>query len=126
MVPLDSTFDPDWTSIVQIDNTILYPPTLETQPAHFKYEWPVPPTPKIKVEPALYKASSINETFDVNIVIENLAEEWKVFAIQFALVYNTSVLEYQDFTNGSFLEEFANNGETIKYVVTWDYHGVDP
>ncbi|MCL6579220.1 MAG: hypothetical protein K6T73_07520 [Candidatus Bathyarchaeota archaeon] len=117
-------FDPDWTSLYYHPTGSEIP---ETEPAYFEYNWSPLPTPTLKVEPPTYNAYRLNETFDINILIADLDEEWHLIAIQFALVYNTSIFEFVQWQNGTYLDGFVNEaeGESIIYFASSDYHG-DP
>ena len=67
-----------------------------------------PPTPELKVEPNTYSATGLNETFDVNVDIDNLEESWRMVSVQFRLCYNTRFLEVVNVAEGSFMKQFPN------------------
>jgi len=116
-------FDPDWTALyIGIEGEKLIPQLI---PAYFEYSWPVPPTPLLKIEPPSCAVYKINGTFNINITINNLDAEWRLISVQFALYYNTTLFEFAGWQNGTFLDNFANNGELVIYAVESDFHG-DP
>lgn len=59
----------------------------------------------LKVEPTTYQAKHINETFSINVTINNLSEDWKMVSVQFRLSYNSSLLEVLDVTEGPFMNQ---------------------
>jgi hypothetical protein len=116
------TFDPGWTAVYYHPSGQEVPPFT---PAYFEYSWPIPPTPLLKIEPPSYTAYTLNEIFNISITINNLDAEWELIAIQFALYYNTTIFEFVHWQNGTFLNDFVNNGESILYFHFGDFHG-DP
>ena len=68
----------------------------------------------IKVEPPTYQAKRLNETFSVNITINDLSVCWRVIGIQFKLNYNDTLLEVVDVIEGPFMKQF---GDTLFYWV---------
>jgi penicillin amidase len=67
--------------------------------------------PTMKVEPPVYTAHLLNETFSINITINNLGQNWKVVALQFRLCYNTTLLQFASATEGAFLKDARWNLE---------------
>ena len=63
--------------------------------------------PTIKVEPASFTApmSYVNETFSINITINDVDAALKVIGVQFRLRYNETLLEVVDVVEGSFLAD---------------------
>ena len=68
----------------------------------------VGPLAILKVEPSLYTAKRLNETFAVNVTISNLWEGWEIVGIQFRLSYNNTLLEVVNVTAGPFMEQFGD------------------
>ena len=93
-----------------VSDYVLYDPWLE-------YSWPAPP-PTMKVEPSVYTAKFINETFSINITINNLSIGWKAVTLQFGVTYNSTMLEVVSVTEGSFLQQFGDTS----FVYAVDYH----
>jgi PKD repeat protein len=48
----------------------------------------------------------LSEEFEIDIAIKHLAEDWRLFGIQFNLAYDTSLLEVVNASSGPFLESF--------------------
>jgi len=67
----------------------------------------IAPLPILKVEPAVYEAMRRNETFQVNITINNLYAGWEVVGVEFKLGYDPSLLEMVNVTEGPFMQSFA-------------------
>jgi len=63
------------------------------------------PPPELRVEPTTYEATYPNETFDINITINNLDASWKTVSVQFRLCYNATLLEVVDVQEGPFLKD---------------------
>ena len=79
----------------------------ETIDGYYKLIRPPLTPPLLKVEPATYKATQRNETFEVNVTINNLDALWEVVGIQFTLGYDPDLLELVDVTEGPFLPPFG-------------------
>jgi len=82
--------------------------------------------PTIKVEPAIgpSKVLFANETFQVNVTMNNLSEDWQVEGVQFSLRYNTTLIDFVNATEGPFFAQFvvATGQETIfAYALDDDY-----
>ncbi len=77
----------------------------------------MPITLALTVEPAIYHATSINETFSVSINIHNVTDTMKLVGFELRLGYNSTLLDVVQVTNGSFLETFAAspNGGMLYY-----------
>ena len=101
----------------RVSDYALYYPWLD-------YPWPLP-RPLLKVEPLAYHAKYLNETFDVNITVNNLSSSLKLVGFEFKLRYNTTLLEVVEVINGTFLESFASppNGGTLYFgpIIRDDY-----
>ena len=100
-----------------------------TEDGYFKLDWTPPTTkPYLSVEPDSYVASHLNETFDINITINNLEEGWELIELEFKLGFNGTLLEALAVDNGTFFESFAgppNGGVLYTNVVEFDYVHVD-
>jgi hypothetical protein len=66
--------------------------------------------PSLEVVPKIYTADHINETFNINIDIKDLLEEWNLIGAELKLGYNSSLLEVESVTEGPFLQSFAPYG----------------
>jgi hypothetical protein len=62
------------------------------------------------VEPSNYQALRLNETFSVNITMNNLSIGWRTVGIQFRLQFNSTLLEVVSVTEGPFMKQ---RGETL-------------
>jgi len=94
----------------RVSDYVLYDPWLE-------YSWPAPP-PTLKVEPSNCTAKFLNQTFSINVTINNLSVGWKVVAVQFGLTYNATMLEVVNVSEGPFLKEAGDT--SFVYIV--DHH----
>ena len=67
--------------------------------------------PTIKVEPTSITAptSYVNETFSINVTINDVDVALKIIAVQFRLRYNTTLLEVVDVVEGPFLADINND-----------------
>lgn len=63
------------------------------------------PLPKLIVEPSIYSATHLGETFDISITISNLDSDWKMVAVQFRLCYTDALLEVVDVAEGPFMKD---------------------
>jgi len=64
--------------------------------------------PTIKVEPPSYTAKFINETFSVNITMNDLNIGWKAVAVQVGIPYNTSLVKLVSVVEGPFLKKYGD------------------
>jgi hypothetical protein len=64
----------------------------------------------MKVEPSLIQVQRLDKTFQVNVTINDLWEGWRAVGVQFRLLYNDTLLEIVNVTEGPFLESFACTG----------------
>jgi hypothetical protein len=73
--------------------------------------------PFIGIEPAVYHAKAVNETFSINVTIGNVVDTKQLGGFGFRLYYDTTVLSVVSVKNGSFLDRFAGpvppNGGTM-------------
>ena len=90
------------------DNTKAYPTMIKLNP---------PVTLVMKVEPPAIHAKALNETFKVNITINNVTPDMQLIGFEFRLRYNTTLLEVVQVSNGSFLEAYSGspNGGMLYY-----------
>jgi hypothetical protein len=90
------------------DNTKSYPQLIKLMP---------PITLLMKVEPPNIHAKSLNQTFQVNVTLNNVAPDMQLTSFEFKLQFNTTMLDIINLTNGSFLEAYAlpPNGGVLYY-----------
>jgi hypothetical protein len=90
------------------DNTLPYPQLIKLMP---------PITLLMKVDPSAIHAKTLNQTFQVNITLNNVTPDMHLVGFEFTLQYNATLLEITGMTNGSFLQGFAGppNGGTLYY-----------
>jgi hypothetical protein len=85
-------------------------------------------TPTLKVEPAIVpdKILFVNETFKVNITMNNLSEDWHVPGAQVVLSFNTTLIQVVDVTEGTFFSGFkhATQFTVSGYFVEGSYVGL--
>jgi len=60
-----------------------------------------------KVEPTTYVATCKNETFQINVTINDVLNVSKLVGAEFKLRYDTTLLSVENVTEGSFMESFA-------------------
>lgn len=88
---------------------------------YYEYIWPSPTTlPYLEVRPSLVQGSALGTPVDVEVWVRNLNASWEVVGVQFAMPYNTTLVEFAGFVNGSFMESAANGGETVFSVAQGD------
>jgi hypothetical protein len=87
----------EWTFILNNDLAIV--PTDKIN-AHYHYDWVAPPPPHLAVvggvsgyyEFGPYPPSVINQTFNVDIYVEDLNPDWWLHSIDLCLCYNTTLI----------------------------------
>ena len=82
-------------------------------------------TPKITLEPTLYQAQKIGETFNITARISDLEATDETIGIQFRVTYNDTILEALGATEGSFLQQF-NNTVDPPYTFFMNFIDNDP
>lgn len=83
-----------------------------------------PEEPVIEVDPEKVTVHRAGDTFEIKIVVKNLASQLNVIGIQFSLVYDTSIMEFIGYLNGTFLNGFVNEGEQgVLYTEKHDFLG---
>jgi len=99
------------------------PATLED--GYYEYLRPLPPYPYLEVKPSVYNATALGEDVTIDIWVGNVTEEWNITGFQLVLGFNATLLDPVNYTAGTFMEGFANDGETILYIDGHDFIG-DP
>ncbi len=61
--------------------------------------------PKLSVDPGIYRATHLGETFNISVTIGSLDSDWRVVAVQFRLCYNSTLLEVVGVTEGPFMKD---------------------
>jgi hypothetical protein len=64
--------------------------------------------PLLSVEPALYTAHHVGETFDINITINDLDAQWNMTYAEFKLLFDNNSLQFLDVVEGDFLNHFGS------------------
>jgi len=64
--------------------------------------------PTLAVNPSLYTASHVGQSFPIEVTIADLAEEWQLTYVEFKLTYNENFLGVQSVTEGSFMSGFGS------------------
>jgi hypothetical protein len=70
------------------------------------------PETLMKVEPSLIQVQRLDKTFQVNVTINDLWEGWRTVGVQFRLLYNDTLLEVVNVTEGPFMQD-----------ARWNLHG---
>jgi len=92
---------------------------------YYEIFWVVPPAPSIYVSPSVYKATRLDEDVKIDVYVRDVAPAWEIIGFQFVLRFNQTLIEPTGYDAGTFMEGFANNGESVLYVVQHDFIG-DP
>jgi PKD repeat protein len=82
-------------------------------------------TPWIFIEESLYKASRINETFNVTVRIANVEASQKVIGVQFRVTYDQNLLEALSVVEGPFMQQFNSTAQP-PYTYFMSFIEVDP
>ncbi len=115
------TFDAVDTYLLDPDmSNIAFTP----EPGTYEIFW-APPSeiPYYQVVPAEIKAGYLGQIVTFNVYVKNVAAAWEIIGFQFALRFNATLLEPVDYTAGTFMEGFANDGEWVLYADGHDYIG---
>jgi len=81
--------------------------------------------PVLKIEPSLYEASKIGETFNISVNIYNLQTSHRLTGVQFRVKYNSTLVEPLKTYEGQFLSQF-NNTDKPPYTYFIVYIEDDP
>ncbi len=92
---------------------------------YYQYTYPLPPYPYLAINPSVIKAKQLYHEVTIEIWVGNVSEEWQLVGFQFVLGFNTTLLEPINYTAGTFVEAFVNDGESMFYVDGHDFMG-DP
>lgn len=63
----------------------------------------------MKLSPPIYKAKRLNETFSINVTMNDLKAYWKTVAVQFRVTYNSKLLKVVNVTEGPFMKQTGKN-----------------
>jgi len=77
-------------------------------PKNCEYTYNPLPVSTLAVTPSEYIASHVGETFDVNVTLNNLDEQWNMIYAEFKLEYNNNYLQVLNVTEGNFLNQFGD------------------
>jgi len=110
------------------EDTYLNDPDMLPIPAtlvdgYYEYTWPSPPLPYLEVRPSIYNATELGKDVAIEIWVHNVSEDWEIIGLQFALRFNASLLDPMSVEAGTFMEAFANDGESVIYAEGHDYMG---
>jgi hypothetical protein len=115
------TFDPTET---YLNDHEMAPIAWSPAPGHYEIFWAVPTDyPYYVVSPSEYKADVLGQDVKIDIMVENVDAAWEIIGFQFILRFNATLLEPDNYTAGTFMEGFANDGETIIYAEGHDFMG---
>jgi hypothetical protein len=96
-----------------------YLPYYPAKECQYQYTATYIPEPTISVEPNIYISSTVGETFEVNITLNNLDERWELDYAEFKLGFDEALLEMLNVTEGSFLSQFGDT--TFAYEEGTDF-----
>lgn len=103
--------------------TLSISPALSFSKIH-RFSITSPEEPSIEIDPDKVTVHKAGDTFEIKIVVKNLASPLNIIGIQFSLVYDTSIMEFTGYSNGTFLDGFVNGGEQgILYTEEHDFLG---
>jgi len=77
-------------------------------PKNCDYTYNPLPVPTLAVTPSEYIASSVGETFDINLTLNNLDAQWNLTYAEFTLEYDNSSLQLLNVAEGDFLSQFGD------------------
>jgi len=103
------------------------PITHEVVNGYYELRAPPTPAPTLKVEPATYEATHRNETFNVNITMNNLDAGSEAIGVEFKLRYDPTLLKINNVTEGPFMAAFGgspNQGTFFLKLNRSDYMNV--
>ena len=71
----------------------------------------------MELQPSTHVAKDLNQTFTVNVTLNNVTADMNLVGFEFKLSYNTTLLQVLSVDNGTFLEGFAGppNGGVLYY-----------
>ena len=86
-------------------------------PSNGHYTMTVAPPPWLSVSPKTAELASIGDSFDLNVAINGLVQDFKMVGAEFQVHYNTTVLETTDgdITEGEFMKDFATRAGTSTF-----------
>jgi hypothetical protein len=88
----------------------------------YHYYWVEPPTiPKLYLKPSEIKPAANDTTFAVDVMVENVYAGWEITCFQFSVMWNTSLIGWEGFSHGTFLEAF-NYGDGVIYANDTNAH----
>ncbi|MDI6690247.1 MAG: hypothetical protein QME50_00045 [Candidatus Bathyarchaeota archaeon] len=117
----DFTFDAVDTFLLDPDMADI---PFTSEPGHYEIFWAPPEIyPYYMVYPAEYKARVLGQDVQIDILVKNVDPAWEIIGFQFALRFNATLLEPVNYTEGTFMENFTNNGESVIYASAFDYMG---
>ncbi|MGB9778665.1 MAG: cohesin domain-containing protein [Candidatus Bathyarchaeales archaeon] len=96
-----------------------YLPYNPAKGCQYQYTATYIPEPTLSVEPNSYISSSLGETFEINITLNNLDERWELVYAEFKLGFNRTFLGVVNVAEGPFLRQFGNT--TFMYDKGLDY-----
>jgi len=99
-------YGPHFGSGDEVSDYVLYDP------------WTGVPLPTISVQPALIEKQILNATFAINITISNMREGWRAIGVQFRLVYNSTLLQFVNATEGPFMKDLRWNPDGTLFIAT--------
>jgi hypothetical protein len=81
-----------------------------TTDGFFQLEYALPTfLPYLSTDPDPYKATEVGETFDIDVLINDLASGWEMVGLEFKLGFNGTLINATAITNGTFFEGFAGS-----------------
>jgi hypothetical protein len=103
--------------------------SMESDVEHGYYEFaaPRPPIPQLKVEPIYVTAKEVGDQFTIDIMMQDVYEEYRIVGVEWRLHFNTSILEALNIEEGDFLksEAAAAAAETGEDYGTY-FHAIPP
>jgi len=103
--------------------------SMESDVEHGYYEFaaPRPPIPQLKVEPDYVTAKEVGDQFTIDIMIQDVYEDYRIVGIEWRLHFNTSILEVLNIEEGDYLksEAAAAATETGEDYGTY-FHAIPP
>ena len=115
-------WDPEWSKLYTSTETIS--PVLEK--GYLKIQWAPPAkVPTFYLKPAIIKPEKKGDDVAVEVWVRDVEAGWSIIAFQVAVWFNTTCLQATYYETGTWLDGFANGGESVIYIAENDFHG-DP
>ena len=97
--------------------------------AYYIYQWVKPALkPRFYLSPSTIKPAKLGDTFTVDVMIADVDAAWEIIAVQFSIMWNTTLIEPAEpyWAKGTFFEAFNYTSDGIIYAVDINTHARPP